>query len=67
VVEREDRMHKASEPKESCILLNHVVEMLSNGLNQRFDPEIEHLVGRQVQPRGAQVHAMYLSDRKGCS
>ena len=63
MVEREDRMHKASEPKESCILLNHVVEMLSNG----FDPEIEHLVGRQVQPRGAQVHAMYLSDRKGCS
>jgi len=25
---------------------------------------IEHLVGRQGQPRGAQVHAMELSDRK---
>jgi len=23
---------------------------------------MEHLVGRQGQPRGAQVHAMYLSD-----
>ena len=28
---------------------------------------IEHLVGRQGQPRGAQVHAMYLSDQKGWS
>ena len=25
----------------------------------------EHLVGRQGQPREAQVHAMYLSDWKG--
>ena len=28
---------------------------------------MEHLVGRQGQPRGAQVHAMYLSDWKGWS
>jgi len=28
---------------------------------------IEHLVGRQDQPRGAQVHAVYLSDQKGWS
>ena len=26
---------------------------------------IEHLVGRQGQPRGAQLHVMYLSDQKG--
>ena len=32
--------------------------------NAESQPEavIEHLVGRQGQPRGAQVHAMYLSD-----
>jgi len=28
---------------------------------------IEHLVGRQGQPRGAQVHAVYLSDWEGWS
>src|SRR5699024_7847101 len=28
---------------------------------------IEHLVGRQGQPRGAQVYAMHLSDWEGCS
>ena len=28
---------------------------------------IEHLVGRQGQPRGAQVHAMQLSNQKGWS
>ena len=28
---------------------------------------IEHLVGRQGYPRGAQVHATYLSDQKGWS
>jgi len=31
------------------------------------EPVIEHLVGRQGQPRGAQVHAVYLSDQKGWS
>jgi len=29
------------------------------------EPLIEHLVGRQGQPRGAQVCAMKLSDQKG--
>jgi len=35
--------------------------------NAKSWPEavIEHLVGRQGQPRGAQVHAMYLSDWRG--
>jgi len=28
---------------------------------------MEHLVGRQGQPRGAQLHAMHLSDWKGWS
>ena len=37
--------------------------------NAKSQPEtvIEHLVGRQGQPSGAQVHAMNLSDRKGWS
>ena len=37
--------------------------------NAKSGPEvvIEHLVERQGQPRGAQVHAMQLSDRKGWS
>ena len=35
--------------------------MLSHGLER----VIEHLVGRQSQPGGAQVCAMCLSDRKG--
>jgi len=33
----------------------------------RLEAVIEHLVGRQGQPRGAQVNAMYLSDWKGRS
>jgi len=28
---------------------------------------MEHLVGRQGQPRGAQLHVIYLSDWKGWS
>ena len=37
--------------------------------NAKSWPEavIEHLVGRQGQPRGAQVNAMHLSDQKGWS
>ena len=37
--------------------------------NAKSEPEavIEHLGGRQGQPRGAQVHVMNLSDRKGWS
>ena len=31
------------------------------------EPVMEHLVGRQGQPKGAQLHAMYLSDWKGRS
>jgi len=33
----------------------------------QLEPVIEHLVGRQGQLRGAQVHAMYLSEQKGRS
>ena len=35
--------------------------------NAKSWPErvIEHQVGKQGQPRGAQVHAMYLSDGRG--
>jgi len=35
--------------------------------NQGLEAVMEHLVGRQSQPRGAQVHAMLLSDQQGCS
>jgi len=37
--------------------------------NAKSWPEtvIEHLVGRQGQPKGAQVHAVYMSDQKGWS
>ena len=37
--------------------------------NAKSKPEavIEHQVGRKGQPRGAQVHAMTLSDWNGCS
>ena len=37
--------------------------------NAKSWPEtvIEHLVGRQGQPKGAQVHAMHLIDQKGWS
>ena len=39
------------------------------GGNVKSQPEavIEHLVGRQGQPRGVQVHATHLSDQKGWS
>ena len=39
------------------------------GGNVKSQPEavIEHLVGREGQPREAQLHAMYLSDWKGWS
>jgi len=38
------------------------VKMLS-----QLEAVMEHLVGRQGQPMGAQVYAMCLSDQKGCS
>ena len=33
----------------------------------QLEPVIEHLVGRQGQPKGAQVHAMQVNDREGWS
>ena len=33
----------------------------------QLEPVIEHLVGRQGQPRAAQLHAMHLSDQRGWS
>jgi len=41
--------------------------LCSLNAKSQLEPVIEHLVGRQGQPRGAQVHAMYLSDWKGWS
>jgi len=37
------------------------------GGNEKSQAEavMEHLMGRQGQPEGAQVHAMYLSDGRG--
>jgi len=35
--------------------------MCSRNAESGLEAVIEHLVGRQGQPRGAQVHAMYLS------
>ena len=37
----------------------------SGNVKSWLEAVIEHLVGMQGQPRGAQVHAMYLSDQKG--
>jgi len=37
----------------------------SGSAKSQLEAVIEHLVGRQGQPRGSQVHAMYLSDWKG--
>ena len=44
-------------------------QLVSCSRDARSEPEavIKHLVGRQGQPRGAQVLAMHLSDWKGCS
>jgi len=39
----------------------------SGSAKSGLEAVIEHLVGRQGQPRGSQVHAMYLSDWKGWS
>ena len=38
--------------------------MCSGNAKSWPEPVIEHLVGRQDQPRGAQVHAIYLSNWK---
>ena len=39
--------------------------MCSRNAKSQPEPAIEHLLGGQGQPMGAQVHAMYLSDGKG--
>ena len=47
-----------------CIL--HLYLCICNGnAKSQLETVIEHLVGRQGQPKGAQVHAMHLSDQKG--
>jgi len=52
-------------------ILRYTASILFNSCNGNakswLEPVIEHLVGRQGQPRGAQVHAVHLSDRKGWS
>ena len=44
-----------------------LLPLYSRNAKSQLETVIEHLVGRQGQPRGAQVHAMYLSDWKGWS
>ena len=43
------------------------MECCSGNAKSHLEPVIEHLVGRQGQPRGAQVYAVQLSDQKGWS
>lgn len=43
------------------------VSSCSRSVMSWLEPVIEHVMGRQDQPRGAQLHAMYLSDKKGWS
>jgi len=43
------------------------IRRCSRNAESQLEAVIEHLVGRQGQPRGAQVQAMYLSDWKGWS
>ena len=42
-----------------------LVRWCSGNAKSQLEPVIEHLVGRQGQLRGAQVHTVQLSDRKG--
>jgi len=39
----------------------------SGNAKSGLEQVIEHLVGKQGQPREAQVHAMHLTDQKGWS
>jgi len=41
--------------------------LFSRNAKSQPDPVFEHLVGRQSQDKGAQLHAMRLSDWKGWS
>ena len=43
------------------------IDSCSGNAKSQLEPVIEHLVGRQDWPRGAQVQAMQLSDWKGWS
>ena len=43
------------------------MEECRGNAESQLQPVIKHLVGRQGQPRAAQLHAMYLSDQKGWS
>ena len=45
-----------------CVLL---LSGCSRNSKSWVEPEMEHLVGRQGQPRGALVHAAQVSDQKG--
>ena len=42
-------------------------QVCSRNVKSWLELVIEHLVGRQGQPRGPQVHAVYLNDKKGWS
>jgi len=50
-------------------MFSHVFWLTACSRNAESQPEavMEHLMGRQGQPRGAQVQAMNLSDQKGWS
>ena len=50
---------------EACHALSGCV--CSRNAESQLEAAIEHLVGRQRQPRGAQLHAVYWSDRRGWS
>jgi len=47
--------------------LERLLQRCSRNAKSQLEPVIEHLVGRQGQPRGVQVHATHLSDQKGWS
>ena len=53
---------QTASPKRSCWLRDY-----SGNAKLGLEAVMEHLVGRQGQPRGAQVHAMQLTDQKDWS
>jgi len=42
-------------------------DFCSVNAKSQLETVIEHLVGRQGQPMGAQMHAVHVSDRQGLS
>jgi len=50
-------------PKDISVQFND--DYSSRNAKSSLETLIGHLVGRQGQPRGAQVYAMYLNDQKG--